>query len=118
MNNNSIDRYIDIKNMLPSGSKIIWCRIYKDIKEHIYDEDMVYIKLKNDIVIDAGQYGPFENSFFCVSVISPNDEKAWKPIESSYCKTTQEVAEEIVRLSNKYSDNWYAELAKNFWKIS
>lgn len=86
------------------------------------DQDMVWIILPNGISIDAGEHG-YHNGyedheivrflFFRVDVVPKlEDDEDWYSFESSFCRTTQELAQEVVRLANKYSDPWYANLTK------
>jgi hypothetical protein len=89
---------------LPEDCFVYWSELYENTEDHICDEDITYIKLSNGIIIDAGQYGDL--SFFKVEVVS--DVEGWDVFESVVCRTTQEVAIEIVRLANKYMDEWYS----------
>lgn len=95
---------------LPSTCSVVWSHLYENSDHHINDEDIVWINLNNGIMIDAGQYGK-DPSFFKVEVVPENDE--WESLETSICKTTSEVASEITRLANKFSDKWYANILKS-----
>jgi hypothetical protein len=90
---------------LPVDCRTHWSTIYADSENHIHDEDMIHVVLSNGVVIDAGQYG--EEPFFKVVVV-PANSKEWFEAERVICRTTQEVANEVVRLANKYTDPWYA----------
>ncbi len=96
---------------LPKDCVVYWSHLYVDTSQHICDEDITYIKLSNGITIDAGQYG--DPSFFKVVVVPVND-NGWIEIESVICRTTQEVAFAIVKLANKYMDEWYVNIANSF----
>lgn len=94
---------------LPETAKIIWSTIYKNPEDHIADEDMVWIDIGNNLGIDAGQYG--RESFFRVVVV--NNVGQWNPIETVICIDTEEVAREIIRLANKYSNEEYYSIVTN-----
>lgn len=103
---------------LPNDCKVMWHSLEIDSEDHIHDEDITYIILKNGVQIDAGQYGMPDQSCFEVNVVSQTkDPQGWKVVENSICRTTQEVANEIVRLANKYNDEWYANVASYRWEI-
>lgn len=96
---------------LPNDATIKWNNM-----GNIPDEDMVWVVLDNGIGIDAGQYGI--DPFFRVVVIPEERESLeWTPVETVLCQTLEEVAAEIVRLANKYSKPWYANLAKRMAKV-
>lgn len=92
---------------LPEGCTVHWSRLHKSQENHVYNEDMVYITLKNGLTVDAGQYGRVP--FFNVMVISGENWDA--PVENCICQTTQEVADSIIRLANKYSEEWFSNIA-------
>lgn len=93
---------------LPEGTNVMWNNLCINSDDHIHDQDITWIKLSTGVCIDAGQYGT--PSFFKVVVVAGGDN--WDEVEEIICRTTQEVAAEVVRLAHKYTDPWYAAVAR------
>lgn len=84
-------------NGLPEGCRIISNHLDADVEDN--DEDEILVELPNGISIDAGFYG---GDMFMVAVI-PQCDIGWYPIEKSYFFMPEHVAEQVVRLANKWN---------------
>lgn len=95
---------------LPDGCNIHWNHLPRSSKHSWLDQDMVWLELPNGIGVDCGAYGR-EDRILRVDVLFTK--WGWHRIESSLCRHTEEAAQEIVRLANKFMDAQLFELARS-----